>query len=210
MEKISVPHPDQYREKYPDHVVIYKGRKGCGAYNEHADIFSIVMGSKIEYVSSEKRYTYHVAQSGIMADTIMEIKDAFYKKNISCLLIDGGKIKLVRTVVRNKYDEYFKLAEKTYYAKQSETNLQTPSYEDYNNTTLSSIETSDDDENKQNCNNCKYYRNDNCCGKAAICDEYVGVPSVDFSSAPKEGDASRYRRIYGKKQLENPYTRRKY
>lgn len=110
----------------------------------------------------------------------------------------------------NKYNEYYKLAEKECNTKQSETNLQTASCEDYCNTTLFSIETSDYEDDTKNCNNCKYYRNDNCCGKAAICDEYVGVPSVDLSSAPKDGDASRYRRRNRKIQLENPYTRRKY
>lgn len=202
--------PTQYKEKYPEYVIIYVGTKGCGAYNSHADIFSIVMRSKIVRLSFDNRYTYYIGQSGMITDTIKEIEKEFSRKHINYIIIHNGIIKAKKGYSTNKYDEYFKLAEKTYYAKQSETNLQTPSYEDYNNTTLSSIETSDDDENKQNCNNCKYYRNDNCCGKAAICDEYVGVPSVDFSSDHKEGDASRYRRRYRKMQLENPYTRRKY
>lgn len=124
----------------------------------------------------------------------------------------------------NKYNEYYELAEKRYNAKQSEISLHTVSCEDDSNEALLSIGTSaaddddddddaddddaDDDDDEKNCNKCKYYRNDNCCGRATICDEYIGVSSVDLSDAPKVGDAIRYRSIYRKIKLENPYAGR--
>ena len=50
------------------------------------------------------------------------------------------------------------------------------------------------------CINCMEYRIEECIGKKAICEFFRYAPShVDTSHWPTEADASKYRRLYGKK-----------